>query len=237
MYFVTHHKCASGWLSTYLARVGELNGLTYEATAYGDRLPPSADITMIANGCYGFLRERVTSGIHVIRNPFDLLVSAYYSHVLTHPLDGWHGLQRQRELLQSVPRALGFLLTIPFIERADFYPGTPGPFLALRTWDYDDEAFATIRMEDMVDDVAEAIGRKLVLHFGEDLMLPEPEAFEFERFADQRRPGEIDNTSHYRAGITGQWRQELPSAAADYVRAHHDPLLRRFYPEHLHPLG
>ena len=122
---LTHHKCASSWLADYLGLTCELNGLELAATD-GDRLPAGEpSIALFRNASYEFLSDHISSGIHVVRNPLDVLVSAFYSHLSTHPLDGWPELAKQREVLCSVPRDAGLMLTVTFLERADFYRDTP----------------------------------------------------------------------------------------------------------------
>lgn len=234
VYFLTHHKCASSWLAEYLSRTCEINNLGFARTHAGNLIPTGeAQITLFTNADYSFLKDRIGSGIHIVRNPFDLLLSAYYSHLSTHGVKGWPELAVQREILKSVKREKGILLTIPFVERADFYTGTCGPFLSMRTWNYDDVRFSTVRMEDIVTDVGGTIGKALQKHFGSEFQLPEAEEFRFERFANNRRPGQRDNTSHYRTGVHGKWRHELPKAAVTYVRFNQSELVERFYPEDL----
>lgn len=229
---LTHHKCASSWLAAYVARTCQLNGLEFVATDRGDRLPAGEpSIALFKNASYELLSDHISSGIHVVRNPLDVLVSAFYSHLSTHPLDGWPELAKQREVLCSVPREAGMMLTVAFLERADFYSGTPGPLLSMRLWDYTDPRILTIRMEDMVGDVSGTIGRWLRSELGTELKLPDAREFRFERFSGNRRRGEVDTRAHYRVGLPDQWRHDLPMAGIAYVRATQAPLMQRFYPE------
>jgi hypothetical protein len=211
-----------------------MNGLRFGHTHYSERFVESApDIVALINADYAFVRERVSSGVHVIRNPLDLICSAYYSHLSTHSVAGWPELELQRSVLQSVPKPEGMMLTLAFLERSDFYSGAIGPVLALRGWDFSNEAFTTLRMEDVVADINGIIGIRLTEMFGSGLKLPDAADFCFERFSDGRRPGEIGNTSHYRVGKPGTSRVELPSSAVAYLRYHLRQVLDRYYPEEL----
>jgi hypothetical protein len=231
---LTHHKCASTWLITYCAQVAAMNGLRFGHTHYSERLVEGQlDIVALINADYSFVRNQVASGVHVIRNPLDLICSAYYSHLLTHSLATWPELELQRAVLQSVSKPEGMMLTLTFLERSDFYYGAIGPLLALRRWDFSDKAFMTLRMEDVVADIAGTIGLRLIEMFGPGLRLPDPADFRFERFSAGRRPGEFDNTSHYRVGKPGTWCSELPPSTVTYVRYHLRQMLDRFYPEDL----
>ena len=196
-------------------------------------MPESADIMLLGNVSYEFVRYQLNEGLHIIRNPFDLLVSAYYSHKTTHSTDGWPKLELQRRLLEIAPYDVGILLTLAFIERSDFYDVALGPFAGLRQWDFNDQRFQTFRMEDLVTNVNGVLGSNLKNRFGESLILPDPSEFRFERFAGGRSPGQIDPLSHYRSGENGAWRKQLPPIAVQYIRTHFADLLMRHYPEHL----
>jgi hypothetical protein len=82
----------------------------------------------------------------------------------------------------------------------------------------------------VVADIDGTIGVRLIEIFGPELQLPDAADFCFERFSGGRRPGEIDNTSHYRVGKRGSWCAELPSAVATYVRHHLRQVFDRYYP-------
>ena len=129
------------------AQVAAMNGLRFGHMHRSERLAEGQlDIVALTNADYSFVRNRVLSGIHVIRNPLDLICSAYYSHLSTHSLEGWPELELQRTVLKSVSKPEGLMLTLTFLERSDFYSGAIGPLLALRHWDFSDEAFSTLRM-------------------------------------------------------------------------------------------
>ena len=125
------------------------------------------------------------------------------------------------------------LLTLAFLERADFYTYTPGPLVAMRTWNYDDPRFPTLRMEDMVANINGTVGAALIKTLGSQLTVPSVDRFAFDRFAGDRRPGEVNDNSHYRSGLPGQWRRELPAAAITYIRSNQRTVLERFYPQSL----
>jgi hypothetical protein len=229
VFVLTHHKCASAWLARYVDAYARINGLSSFATHHSAALPDRpADVAILANADHGFLAGRIPGGIHIIRDPLDLVVSAYHSHRNTHPTEGWPQLAAQQALLRKVPEAEGMLLTIAFLERADFHPESVGPLHALRRWDFDDARFTTLRMEEMVLRPNERLGALLkAAHPGH--LLPPAERHSFAALTG-RAPGQVDVTSHYRAGQPGEWRRALPAAGIAYLRVHLEGLLRRFYP-------
>jgi hypothetical protein len=230
MLFLGHHKCASTLLGQYLVEFCTVNSLTYFASHLGSALPSSShDVSFLTNASYGQIQAKARHGVHVIRNPLNVVLSAFHSHLKTHPLVGWPELAVQRRVLQSCSQADGKMLTVAFCDRPDFYRETPGPLCALRQWDFDDDRFTTVRMEDFGISIGEVLRSTLSGNY----TWPSSAAFTFQALSGGREPGTIDETSHYRSGDPEQWRSELPSAAVAYVREHFRPLLERFYPDSL----
>jgi hypothetical protein len=231
--FFSHHKCATLWLHTYLTRVTQLNGRSLFRTNFGDHLPDTtADVVLFGNATYKFIFEHGLSGCHIIRNPLNLIVSAYYSHLETHPFAGWPRLLPQRNLLKSVGKEEGMFLTLTFLERSDIANRWIGPLLALRQWDYANSRFTTLKMEDMVAR-PEYFLRPILSCLKEngDVLLPTDSEMLFSNFSDGRKPGEIDNASHYRSGSEDSWKTELPPAIVRYVHSRFHDVLEQFYPE------
>jgi hypothetical protein len=231
---MTHHKCASSFVQFYLNEVCKLNGLRMFCSHLGTAAPePGFEISLLTNAVYRQVTGSIDiRSIHVIRNPLDIVTSAYYSHRLTHSLDGWPQLAQQRRILEKSSKEAGIFITLAFLEQAEFYPSTPGPLHALRSWPLDDTPIGTIRMEDLVRDVSAVLGEILLESFGNTIKLPDRENFTFERIAG-RHAGKIDETSHYRSGLPGGWRDELPEAVVAYVRESFRPLMERYYPDAL----
>ncbi len=191
-------------------------------------------VSILTNAVYDVVRDHIECpAIHIIRNPLDIVVSAYYSHFSTHDVEGWPALGDQRRVLAGCSREQGFFLTLAFLERADFYTGTPGPLHALRCWNFDDERICTVRMEDIVKDVNYQLGGFLIENLAGPIELPSPGDFTFERITGGRHAGEIDDRSHYRSGRPGEWRRDLPEPVINYIRTHFRPLLERYYRDSL----
>jgi hypothetical protein len=103
---LSHHKCATTWLHNYLQILAAINRLTLGHT-HLSRLAPTADIVLITNAEYDFLRTNGIKGVHVVRNPLSIVASAYFSHRNSHPSDGWPQLEVQRRLLRAHDRHTG----------------------------------------------------------------------------------------------------------------------------------
>jgi hypothetical protein len=234
--FCTHHKCASTWLTRIGQKLCALNGFTHCATDLGSMRPFSdKDISFILNAQYRNIFDTIDSAnnyFHIIRNPLSVVLSAYHSHLSTHPLTGWESLARQRTILEKVDPEIGMLLTLSFIESSYFYPQTNGPLCDMRSWDYEDERIVTLRMEDITADPGTFLETLSNTHLLKDAKLPDADDFTFKKFSG-RDPGVVDPSSHYRSGSPDEWRNALPKSVIDYVRSHYRDLLERFYPEAL----
>ena len=232
---LTHHKCASTFLRLYLDEFARTNELTLCESHYGTaKRADGSQITYLNNAVYASIAEDLNvPALHIIRNPLDLLVSAYWSHRGTHAVHDWPALQDQRDVLQKCGHEEGLFLTLAFIEGGEFYPETPGPLMAMRAWRYDDPRIRTVRMEDMVKDVNSSIGDFLADSFDCPARTIDAERFTFERMSNGRKPGEIDPQSHYRAGLPGEWRATLPAPIVAYIRTHYRHVLERYYPDAL----
>lgn len=234
MLFVTHHKCASTVSARYIQKLCADNGLSFFPSARGNVRPsPRHQVSFLSNASYPFLDKFICwRVVHIIRNPLNVLQSAYYSHLRSHTVEGLPILAAQRRVLERCSADEGKALTLAFCERNDFFPRTPGPLCGLRQWNYDDERCVTVRMKDFGERIDQALSRA-VGEEGAALAWPDPAPFTFHAMSGGREPGQVDETSAYRSGHPEAWRSELPRGLIDYVRAHFRPMLERFYPETL----
>lgn len=242
--FLTHHKCASTWLTSIVADICSKNDLKYIAIPWGRECPDSGytikmalnsgnNIIVALNADYSSLKDHITADmqcIHVIRNPLSIVVSAYYSHLRTHPTEGWRSLRGQRSVLNEVDRDVGMALTLAFLESRHFQPEANGALCDMMSWKYDDPRIVTLRMEDITSNVAEffrMLSRTAVL---ESASLPDPDRFSFAAITG-RQQGVIDFSSHYRSGNRNEWREALPRGVVLYILHHYREMLLKFYPE------
>ena len=236
----THHKCGSSWLAQILEGYCAATSSALFRTHLSQEAPlPSApcDVLLFTNSDYEFCTRQdqlwMTSVsprmMHVIRNPLDLVVSAYYSHLSTHSLHTWPELAQQRSVLERLDKHAGMMATWVFLERSDFYNGATGPLFAMRRWDFDDERMSTVRLEDLVADHEYARAQL------QDLLGGDPgkvmSDLTFEKLSGGRARGEVDNRHHYRTGAApDQWRQEMEPSLARAIYEEYRALIDRFYP-------
>jgi len=78
-------------------------------------------------------------GFHIVRDPRDIVVSAYFSHLYSHSTTHWKELETHRENLRELSLDDGISLEIAFRARS---------FRHMETWDYDQPDILEIRFED-----------------------------------------------------------------------------------------
>jgi hypothetical protein len=235
LHFFSHHKCATRWMREYLSEVCSLNEIELFHDDMNSAALRTSGATFLANASYRDISTMSPRGCHIIRNPMSIVCSAYFSHAQTHPTASWQQLLHQRYLLSQCTPEQGLFLTLAFLERERFGDHAAGPLNGLSTWNYDDERYKNVRMEDLVLRPSE-IFATILKHFGlheSEIKLPDEARYAFAQYAGGRRPGAIDLGSHYRSGDPDEWRSLLPPPIVAYVRHHFFHFLDRFYPESL----
>ena len=228
-YFHSHHKCASRWAIAYLREVAGLNFLDFESGDKTENVAKTkAHIAFFGNSSYPRAAAHSLFGVHFIRNPLNIVVSSYFSHLNTHSDAGWDELTAQRQLLRQVDLAEGLDLTVAFLERERIGPGTSGPLFALREWDYADPRFKTVRVEDFVLGPSAAMKELLPMSHPH---LPPDWRYSFEMFSGGRQRGQVDDFSHYRSGDPTEWTKYLSADLVRYLQDRFGDLLGRFYPD------
>jgi len=80
-------------------------------------------------------------GFHMIRDPRDILVSGYFSHLNTHPTKSWKGLEPHREKLKKISKEEGLIAEIEFSENV---------FRDLDGWDYNQSNVLELKYEEFL---------------------------------------------------------------------------------------
>lgn len=145
-----HHKCASTWIRRIIDDLAWGAGLEHRylhrPEQFGGNLRQfmdrhDVDVVSYVNADLDYVSPLSDfHGFHVVRDPRDLLVSAYFSHLHSHGTEEWPELEGHRRNLQSVPKGEGLLLELEFT----------GPVLdQLHKWDYDQPSVLELRQEDL----------------------------------------------------------------------------------------
>jgi len=158
-----HHKCMTTWVNRLLGRVcNELNWkfvsvsnpylLDMSLSEYIHRTQtdmvsytnPDLEIVQTLGDFVGF---------HIIRDPRDMVVSAYFSHLHSHPADNWPELIAYRAELQKLSKDDGLLWEMEFLRTE---------FEQLYEWDYARENVMELKMEDVIANPYDQMVRALL---------------------------------------------------------------------------
>lgn len=146
-----HHKCATTWLSAIIQQVCLDLGLNYAIVDNPNRFDSNLE-TYIYNNSIDFLAyinadlyylRNIENylGFHVIRDPRDIVISGYFSHLYSHPTDGWPELTEHRHHLQLVSLEEGLFIEMEFDRQI---------FAGLKSWDYSRQNVLEIKMEELI---------------------------------------------------------------------------------------
>lgn len=155
--YLGHHKCASSWVVSVLREASyrlawrfrvvhrpvdwQRHGFASLAEYVEAERPrvlayTNADAADLA----GLPAWR---GIHVVRDPRDVWVSGYFSHLHTHPTLRWPELAAHRERLRAVPTPEGLRLELDFSSWV---------FEQMAAWDYRQPHVLELQMEMLAAD-------------------------------------------------------------------------------------
>ena len=229
-----HHKCATVWIRNIMTAVCNNLSLKIENVdspgQFGNDLETFIDSNQIdflifANADIDFVKElKDFKGFHVVRDPRDLAVSSYFSHLHSHPTDVWPALERHREKLKSVSKEEGLFMDMEFIRH--------DVFLRMLRWDYSIPNVLELKMEDLttqsfekyyeilkfLDLIPKISTRKLdkIIHNNR-----------FSVMAGGRKPGEENVHHHFRKGVAGDWINHFTDDHKKYFKDKYNDLLVR----------
>lgn len=265
-----HHKCATRYIISILNEVADI--LSFSKIEYHNqdqfehdlknhlKMNP-IDFFYYTNAKYEQVKPILDSneirlkGFHLIRDPRDIAVSGYFSHLNSHPTDGWPELIEYRRELKSKNLEEGLLLEIKYNKpRYD----------DLYHWNYNNNDILEVTYEQMIMnpyklfhdvmvhfklmDPEETINLSSIKTRGKFLFgnlfrkFAESLIFErknlnalrllsiiydndFKRMSKGRTQGEENAHHHYRKGIHGDWKNYFNDTHKNYFKEHYNEIL------------
>lgn len=261
-----HHKCASTWTTMLIERLCAEMGIKY-GVAYRPVLDKYNSVQdYIDQNNIRFLiipeamREKLEEitepfrGFHIIRDPRDITVSAYFSHLYSHPVKNFENLDTHRNEIKKLEKEEGISEEIGFCEPY---------FNNMINWDYDRNEILELKFEDMLEspkdfflNAFDHVGiidhnpkpetspkvKKLsnrlynrykpyyFISFPRDIISKERlfelmDSQRFEKLTGGRKRGQEDVRSHYRKGIANDWVNHLTAKHLDMINDKYPNLL------------
>ena len=235
--YFNRHKCASRYvlkvLTEYLEplSVEMLPRVTWGydllETDWALRHIPRSTRLITAGPCsnqvYDLLvkNEAVFNGFHVFRDPRDMVVSGYFSHLNSHPVR-WIHQKHHFQRIQNVSLEEGIRYEIDYLGFLELD--------ALRTWDLNDQRVRNVKFEDLTANPLEefsSIFSFLGLPLHPERLADVFEQVNFKTLSEGRNVGEEDTSSHYRSGKSGDWGKYLSGENYRYFLDRYGDVLER----------
>lgn len=205
MIFCCHHKVGTSWFSNVLSHVATEFNLHLQ---YSDQTYIHSDTDIFFDDHSRLNLENLYDyrGIHLIRDPRDIIVSGYHYHKWTteswanEPQDHWNG-KTYKEKISSLLNEDALLFEMDHVGRETIDE--------LINWDYRNNKFLEIKYEDLLTKQNDLF-RKIFHHynFGDDAVakcLDIVGNYSFNKMKHQ------SNTKHLRKGVSGDWKNHFSS--------------------------
>lgn len=158
--FFGHHKCATKYILAILRDVCHDCGLRLAQVSSMSQMDVTLDTFSRQERldwlCYTnaqWPHAQVVSGIpgfHVIRDPRDILVSGYFSHLYSHETKSWPALEPHRKKLAGLTKHEGLMIEMEFSSRV---------FEALQEWNYGTGHILEVRFEELTRQPLDAFSK------------------------------------------------------------------------------
>jgi hypothetical protein len=234
MAFFGQHKSGSTWMNRMtislcrkaeipVARFSKRADFNYDLGKY----VADHGVRCVAwnNAEWSIVKDLNFRAFHVVRDPRDILVSAYYSHLKTHPTNEWPQLAQFRPFLQGAKMEDGLFMEFGFI---------PDVFRRLREWDTTDPRVLQLRLEDVSKCPKEKL-RQAYTFAGffdagvtDEIFEESLEENSFEKLSGGRKKGQENRDSHYRKGTAGDWKNHFNERHITYFKSALNDILVKY---------
>ena len=204
-----HHKCGTVYQKIVFEKICQNVNLEFI-----DVMADEVIIKNIPSNAFLFFRNakyesqiseynlKSYKGYHIVRDPRDMIISGYFSHRYSHPIDNQWGreyLVEYRKWLNSVPLEIGMMQEI-----------AKGISLGhMSKWNYNDKNIIEIKFEDLITNPYKIFWKILdflSIRIKKAKLKKIIKNNSFERFSRGRKKGEEKIESHFRKGISGDWK-------------------------------
>lgn len=241
-----HHKAATTWIGNIIDQICQDSSLKYFTAAnpeifnfdiidyvYKNKI----DFINYINADITYVKQLQNfKGFHVVRDPRDIAVSAYFSHLYSHSTEIWPDLLEHRKKLANLPKNEGLILDIKFTECLPLYGYNLNLFSSMKNWDYSSPHIMEVKFEDLIHSPHEKFLEifKFLGLFNEPeessliskkFLFEVIEANNFDKLSNGRNKGQENINSHYRKGIVGDWQNHFTEEHKEFFKENYNDLL------------
>ena len=221
----THHKAMTTYFSAVLRLLSLGAGKRFAEVNFEDP-PTRAEILLSNHSAFQVDALRPCRGVHIMRDPRDMIVSGYHYHKWTH--EAWvHRTDEDgksyQEKLTAADKTTGLFMEIDhfiFIYRD-----------ILERWDTNDEDVLEVPYEALMSDDRDPLYFRIFEHMGLEgpaLALAVDLMRLFEAKSRTGKSGDTQKFAHIRSGASQQWRKELEPQHLAYIDRELGPVLEKF---------
>jgi hypothetical protein len=167
--FFGHHKAATSWVIKILSDLGHLNGFHVESLdtaadlrhALPRQAQPKSFLAFRNADPLALDSLEPFLGFHLVRDPRDIAVSSYFSHLHSHPTENWPELAEHKRRLADLDFAEGLLCDMEFCRDLPTRGHNVAPYRCMAEWDYNRHDILEMRYEELIKNPYDAMLKAL----------------------------------------------------------------------------
>lgn len=207
----THHKTGTVWLFTIFQKIADLYGLKIHHNL-DRRDPASFDILLNDQSTFNLrLLKRPYKGIHIIRDPRDIIVSSTFYHQKSN--ESWLHVPRVEFGGMTYQEKINSLDSLDEQILFEMKHSSNKTISSILKWNYNNEHFFEIKYEDLIEDSSMNTFKEIFYFLGfPEAMIPASINIAYN---NSLFSGYVSNDNHVRSGEIKQYRKYFKKIHTD----------------------